>query len=278
MRPVNLAPGKATTVAVKAEKPNFGMIGGAIAGVLVMAAVAGYFGMARVDAVKAEAQASRDAASSATSETQSVKAQVQSLGQPVKDTDRNLAQGQEAIVVAAFTERHDFVQLAEELRGIMQGTGGWYEKVTASVGGSGNSGGTHSVTISGVMPSNVLAASFDERINATRSLENADLETLKSVELVKVGSKSRRSTTYWQFTIGADLVDTKAPFVSGSSGSAGDSSGTAVGDSGAGESASLELSLEAKPKVDATKDVAKQNAKPRNPFDIAASNASGGGS
>jgi hypothetical protein len=287
MRPVNLAPGDApVAVAVDGGKPNLGMIGGAVAGVVAIAVVAGYFAMARVNTVKEEVSVANAAAAKATQDAQAIEAQVASLGQPVVDSDKQLAQGQQQIVVAAYTERHDFVTLAQELRGIMQQTGGWYESVTASANGatasgssSSSSSGPQSVTIVGVMPTRQMAASFDQRVNATRTLENAEFVEIKTVQKVQLGSKSRTSRTYWQFTIAADLVDTEAPFVSGSSSSAGTGSatGVAVGDAGAG-SGSLELSLDPKPKAEAKPAAPAQPAKPRNPFDVAASSARGGGS
>lgn len=269
MKPVNLAPGDAPVVVASGGKPNLGMIGGAIFGVVAIVAVAGYFAMARVESVKSETTAANEAATNATSETEAVRAQVASLGQPVVDSDKQLAQGQEQIVVSAYTERHDFVQLAQELRGIMQGTGGWYEQIEATSAGSSDG---KAVKITGVMPTEELAASFEERVNATRTLDDAEITTLESVRLTEI--KSRKRGTYWKFSIEANLVDTEAPFVAGSSPS--DATGTTVGD-GSGGGDSLTLSLEPKPKPKAATNAPKQPAKPKNPFDVAASAARGGG-
>jgi hypothetical protein len=144
-----------------------GMIGGAAFGIVAIIVVAAYFAMARVDSIKSETAASQSAAAAATAETASVQSQTQSIGQPVVDSDKQLAQGAEQVVVAAYTERYDFVQLAQELRGIMTGTGGWYEHVEAST--SSSDGTTQSVTITGYMPTAELAASFNERRLRVRS-------------------------------------------------------------------------------------------------------------
>ncbi|MCB0879128.1 MAG: hypothetical protein KDC46_09140 [Thermoleophilia bacterium] len=269
MKPVNLVPADAPVVVASAGKPNMGMIGGAIAGVVAVVAVAGYFAMARVDSVKSEADAANAAATAATTEAASTRAAVQSLGQPIVDSDKQLAQGAEQVVVAAYTERYDYVLLAQELRGIMEGTNGWYESVTASSSPGDNESGK-GVEITGYMPTKELAASFNERMNGTRSLDDATVASLESVKLASV--KTRRTATYWKFTINANLIDTKAPYAAGADGgSAGD--GTTVGDGG-DDGSSLTLSLEPKPKPKASKPA--EPAKPRNPFDVAATAARGG--
>ena len=270
MKPVNLTPGDAQVVVASSGKPNLGMIGGAVAGVVLIAGVAAYFAMARVDTVKSETLAAQTATTAAQQETAEVRAKIDSLGQPVVDSDKQLAQGQEQIVVAAYTERYDFVQLSQELRGIMQGTGGWYHKVDAT---SANQTGVRQVMIEGYMPTKELAASFNERINGTRTMSNAEIEELKTERLAD--KKTKKIAPYWRFKIGADLIDTKAPFADGGSGGSGDGTGTTVADPAAGSS-DLTLSLEPKPKPKPTKP--KEPAKPKNPFDVAATAARGGGS
>ncbi len=271
MKPVNLAPSDSPVV-VKASsgKPNMGMIGGAAVGVLAIAVSAGVFAMGRVDTVKAETQLANEATAEAEQETQATRSQIASLGQPIVDSDKQLAQGQEQIVVAAYTERYDFVQLSQELRGIMEGTGGWYHKVEAS---SGSIEGVKQVTIIGYMPNKELAASFNERVNGTRTMDNAVVAGLKTERLADV--KTKKIAPYWRFEIGADLVDTKAPFADGG-GDMGGGDGTTVGDGGGGDG-SLSLSLDPKPKPKQQPKPA-EPAKPKNPFDVAASAARGGAS
>jgi outer membrane murein-binding lipoprotein Lpp len=269
MKPVNLAPGDVAVAAAGDGKPNYGMIGGAVAGVLMIAFVAGYFAMARVDTVKSEMASLNARAAEVTQETEAVQQQVASLGQPVIDSDKQLAQGQEQIVVSAYTERHDFVQLADELRGIMRGTGGWYEEVTASSATANGEG--RAIKIKGVMPTKELAASFNERVNATRTMRNSSYDSLESVRLLDI--KSKRRGTYWKFEISADMVDTEAPFAAGSG---GDATGTTVADGP--DATAIKLSLEPKPRPRAAAPAAPaEPPKPRNPFDVAASAAREGG-
>jgi hypothetical protein len=269
MKPVNLAPGDVAVVVAGDGKPNYGMVGGAVAGVLMIAFVAGYFAMAHVDSVKSEMAAMNARAAEATAQTAAVQKQVESLGKPVEDSDKQLAQGQEAIVVSAYTERHDFVQLADELRGIMRGTGGWYEEVTAS--SATGSGVSRAIKIKGVMPTKELAASFNERVNATRTMRNSFYDSLESIRLLDV--KTTRRGTYWKFEISADMVDTEAPFAAGSG---GDGTGTTVADGP--EASAIKLSLEPKPRPRPAAPAAPaEPAKPKNPFDVAASAAREGG-
>ncbi len=283
MKPMNLTPSD-SAAAVKvagAGKPNLGMIGGVAAGVVAVAAIGGYFAMARVDSVKSETDAANQRAQQAQTETTAARAQIQSIGQPVVDSDKQLAQGVEQVLVSAYTERFDFVLLAKELRGIMDGTGGWYESVDASrtAGSADGSESGKSVTIVGYMPTKELAASFDQRANGTKSLADADFTSLQTVHLTDL--KSKRRATYWKFTIEATLVDTKAPYADGGGGSAA-SDGTTVGDSSA-DSGSLTLSLDPEPSVKTVKPLKKaepkqpaEPAKAKNPFDLAASAARGG--
>ncbi|MCW2920186.1 MAG: hypothetical protein JWL76_60 [Thermoleophilia bacterium] len=273
MKPVNLLPGDSAVVAVNAGKPNVAALGGAAFGFLAIVAVSGYFAMARVDSVKSETAAITARAAEATTETGAVNSQVASLGQPVVDSDKELARGQEAVLVAAYTERHDFPELAAELQGIMEGTGGWYVEIKASSAGPGSGGAEESraVVIKGIMPTEQLAAAFEERASATRTLANAEITELNSTTLTTLDSK--RNAVYWKFTIEADLVDTVAPSATGSTGGASD--GTTVGEGGG--SGELTLSLDAKPKPKPVATKPAKPAKPKNPFDVAASAAVRGG-
>jgi hypothetical protein len=273
MKPVNLLPADAPVVKQASAGANLGMIGGAAAGLLAVVAVAGYFALARVDSVKSETKSFKAAESEATSETTSVRNQIGSLGQPVLDSDKQLATGAEQVLVSAYTERHDFVQLAQELRGIIQGTGGWYVSVSASSAGGGDSGG-QAVNIVAYLPTKELAAGFNERVNGTRSLSGAEVVSLRSELLTDLDSK--RNATFWKITIGADLVDTIAPSVSGGGAAAGDGgTGTIVGDGGG--DGTLVLSLDSAPQETRKAAPVKKPAAPRNPFDVAATAAAGGG-
>jgi hypothetical protein len=253
-----------------------GMIGGAAVGIIALVGVAGYFAMARVDSVKSETALANTSAQQATSQTAAIHSQVASLGKPVVDSDKQLAQGAEQVLVAAYTERHDFVGLSNELRGIMEGTGGWYDSVKASTaGGAGaDAGTTKSVTIVGYMPTKELAASFNERVEGTRALKNADVSSLESAHLRDLST--RRAGVYYKFTITADFVDTIAPSADGDAGGTGGTSatGTTVGSSTGGD---LSLSLDPEPAATKPKAAKPKATKPANPFDIAASAAGRGG-
>lgn len=273
MKPVNLLPGDSPVLAANAGKPNIAAIGGAAFGFLAIVGVAGYFAMARVDSVNSETVAINERATEATAETAAVNSQVASLGQPVVDSDKELARGQEAVLVSAYSERHDFPELAAELQGIMEGTGGWYEKIVASsAGGDGSTGEAEkAVVITAIMPTEQLAAAFGERVSATRTLANAEITSLESTTLTDLASK--RNAVYWRLTVEADLVDTVAPSTGGAGGA--DASGTTVGAGGGSGELSLSLDSKPKPKVAATKPA--KPAKPKNPFDVAADAAVRGG-
>lgn len=274
MKPVNLLPGDAPVAAVEPGKPNLGMIGGAVAGFLAIVVVGGYFAMARVDSVKSEAAAANERAATATEQTAAVRSQIDSIGQPIVDSDRQLAQGAETVLVGAYAERHDFVMLARELRAIMEGTGGWYESVEAT-SGAGDAA-EKSVKIVGYMRTKELVASFNERANATRTLANAETIGIESERLTDLDTK--RPGIYFKFTMTADLVDTVAPSAGGSAGAAGDPGGTTVG-SGGGDG-ELRLSLDPEPRAAAPKPAPKKKqapAKPKNPFAVASSVAGRGG-
>lgn len=267
MKPVNLLPGDVAVAAVEPGKPNLGMIGGAVAGMFAVIGVAGYFAMARVDSVKSETNAAVTRQEQATAEAASVRSQVESIGQPVVDSDKQLAQGAETVLVAAYTERHDFVRLADDLRAIMENTGGWYEVVEATSATDAGEASSE-IKIVGFMPTKELAASFNERANGTRTMANAETVALETKRLSDVDS--RRPGIYIKFTMTADLVDTVAPSADGGGGT-GDSGGTTVGNGGGDGTITLSLDPEPRPKP-----VASKPAKPKNPFDVAASVAGGG--
>ncbi|MCW2961030.1 MAG: hypothetical protein JWM90_1417 [Thermoleophilia bacterium] len=280
MKPVNLIPIGAEPSAAVASgaKPNMGVIGGSIAGVVAVLAIAGYFAMARVDSVKSETNQFTTSATSATTETASVRSQIQSLGQPVTDTDTQLAEGAEKVLVSAYTERRDYVEMMRELMAAMEGTGGWYESIEASSIGGQTEPGVKSVTLKGYFPSKELLASFNERIEASRSLRGADTLEIKSTRKFSNDAK-RKQGVYWGFTTTANLVDNEAPFVADPSaeGEKAGTDGTTVSDTTA-----LTLSLGSlnaitatakKPKAAATPVIP---AAPKNPFDLAATAAAGG--
>src|SRR5690606_34503130 len=101
----------------------------------------------------------------------------ESLGQPVVDSDRQLAQGAETVLVSAYGERHDFVRLADDLRAIMEGTGGWYQHIEAT---SATSDDGVEVKITGFMPTKELMATFNERVNGTKTMQNAQTVAIKT--------------------------------------------------------------------------------------------------
>lgn len=268
MKPVQLLPSDVKVVAEPGSvKPNYGMIGGAALGVLAVVGVAAYFALARVDSVTSETQRLQAEASSATQQAAAARSQVASLGQPVVDSDRQLAQGAEQVLIAAYTERHDFVLLSRELQGIMKGTGGWYTSVKASAAG-GADGASKAVEIEGYMPSEELAASFNERADATLSLSSAETVQLDSERLTNPTTK--RAGIYWKFKLTADLADLVAPSAGGGGGDGADA--TVVGSGGDG---SLTLSLDPEPIKATPKPKKQQPAKPKNPFAVAASSAGG---
>jgi hypothetical protein len=273
VKPVNLLPGNAPAVAVAGAKPNLGLIGGAAVGIIALVGVAGYFAMARVDSVKSEAAAANTAAQEATTQAGAARSEIASLGQPIVDSDKQLAQGAEQVLVAAYTERHDFVQLSQELRGIMEGTGGWYETVEASSSGGSESEDGKSITIVGYMPTATLAAGFNERVEATKTMKDAEATAVSSERLRDLETK--RPGVYFKFTIKANLVDTIAPSADGGDVSTSDSTGGTIGESTGGGALSLSLDPEpAKPKAKAK---TATPAKPANPFDLAAAAAGRGG-
>lgn len=272
MKPVNLLPEEIKAVKVSGGAPSRGMIGGAAAGLVAVVGIAGYFAMARVDSVKSEADLANARSAQATQQAAAIQSQIQSLGQPVVDSDRQLAQGAEQVLVSAYTERHDFVLMSSELQGITDSSG-WIESVTAAT--SSEDGGK-SVRIEGYFPTKELAASYNERVNSTRTLENAEAVSIKSER--RTDTDTKRPGVYYRFVVTADFVDTIAP---ASGGSAGSTDAGLVSDGG-GE---LVLSLDSEPgetkakskkpapapKAEATP------AKPKNPFEVAATAANGGG-
>lgn len=286
MKPVNLLPsGDGPTVAVAVgggDKASVGKIGGIAAGAVAVVAVAGYFAFARVDSVRSETTQLQGQAASATQETTAVRSRISSLGQPVVDSDKQLAQGQEQVLVSAYSERHDFPRLARELRDIMQDTGGWYTTidvslVTSSTSGAG-SGPVRTATISGYVPSDLTMAGFNERVNATASLKDADTVSVTSIKKLVHGTVRM----YWKFTVTADLVDKVAPEVDPTDGEPDPVTGLVPGAapgatvSAGGSDDALHLSLEPtastrKPAASPTK-----SAAPANPFATAAAAAGKG--
>lgn len=266
MRPVNLIPAD-VVVKTASGTPNLGMIGGAAVGLIAIVGVAGYFAMARVDSVKSETKLAIARQEQATSRTAAIESQVQTLGTPVVDSDQQLAQGAESVLVSAYSERHDFVMLADELREIMV-AGGWYEEIEATSAADGES---KAVKIVAVFPTKELAASFNERARATRTLANADTVAIESRRLTDLDS--RRPGIYFEITLEADLVDTVAPSASGGA-DTGDGTGTTVGAGGGG---TLSLSLDSEPRDTPKATKPATPAKPKNPFDLAATVASRGG-
>ena len=132
---------------------------------------------------------------------------------------------------------------------------------------AGQTSNAKSVTIIGYMKTKELAAGFNERVEVTKSLSDAETVALESAHLTDLDSK--RPGVYYKFTITANLVDTVAPSASGGA-DTGDGTGTVVGSGGGGE---LTLSLDAEPKKAAPKPA--KPAKPKNPFDVAATAAGG---
>ncbi|MCW2925760.1 MAG: hypothetical protein JWM98_3164 [Thermoleophilia bacterium] len=275
MKAVNLLPGDAPVIAANAGKPNLGMIGGAAAGLLAIVVVAAYFGMARVDSVKSETKAEQDKAAKATSDTAAVRSQISSLGTPVADSDKQLAQGAEQVLVSAYTERHDFPRLARELRAIM-GENGWYVSIKASSAPGDPSGGesTSAITVVGYLPTEELVASFNDRANSQSTMKNAKIMGLKQERLLNV--KTKKPGLYVKFTMTADIVDTVAPSSDASSSATSGGDGTTV----SGGSQTPTLSLDPVPPKPKAKPVAVKPvipAKPKNPFDVAATVAGRGG-
>jgi hypothetical protein len=275
MKPVNLNPGSTPVIKEPSAAPSMGMVGGAIAGVVAIVGVAGFFAMARIDTLKEETAQAQTSAQQATSETAAVHSRVQSLGSPVQDSDKQLEQGAEQVLVGAYTQRRDFVMLAQELQGIMDPSG-WYESVKVDTTGAPGSGDTTSeVRIVGYMPDEKLLASFDDRVNGTQTLDNAETVDIKSVTLRD--PDNGKPGVYWRFELTADMVDTVAPYATSAS-TGGSDDGVKVGNSSAKP---LTLSLDPKPKAATPKSSAPAAVaappKPKNPFDIAATVASRGG-
>lgn len=273
MKPVNLLPTAAVRRRTTAA-PSRNMIGGIAAGAAMLVLIVGYFAMARVSSVKDEAQAANDRAAQAMTEAATIRTKVQTLGPAPVDSDHQLAQGAEEVLLAAYTERRDYVRLVRELHGIMDGTGGWYEDIKAS---SSSLDGDALVTITGVMPSAEILTAFNERANGTRSLDDAVTTSIKSV--VMRDDKTKKPGRYWRFTMTAKLTDQVAPNADASAASAGNGDGTTVS-SGGNSDLKLSLLPEPRPTTQASrssKPAAAAAAKPStNAFDVAADAAAGG--
>jgi Tfp pilus assembly protein PilN len=276
MKPVNLLPAKSEVVKVSSGPANRGLIGGVVAGSVAVVAVAGYFAMARVDSVKSETGQLTTTASSATTETASVRSQIQSLGQPVVDSDVELAQGAEKVLVAAYTERRDYPLMLREVLGVMEGTGGWYTSIEASSTPAENG---KTVTLKGYMPTRDKVAALNENLEATKSIKEAVTDKLTTKRKYALDGK-RKLGTYILFELTAQLVDQVPPYVADESAALPTSGtdGTTVNDGGD----SLALSLDSFDAASATKQGPKvaakptEPSKPKNPFDLAATVAAGG--
>ena len=284
MKPVNLLPvGSVVAAPTEPVKLNNGLIGGIAIGVVAVLGLGGYLAMARVDSVKSETAQATSAAQAAQGTTTSVRSQIASIGQPVNDSDKQLADGAQQVLVSAFSERYDYVLLTRELKTIMPAQG-WYTSVKVDTGGTAGGGGSTggaTVTLEGYMPTVELAASFDDRVTGTKSLSNAVSSQINSKKLTSLATK--RPGTYYHFVVTATFEDKIAPSApgAGSSGSTG-TTGTPVANGG---DDTISLSLDPEPVVKRTaaqKAAAQQKAaaaaKPKNPFDVAAGAAAGGGS
>lgn len=270
MKPVNLYP---VDLPVNAEPgaPNMGLIGGAAAGVVALVVVGAFFAMARVDSIKSETGKLGTDTTSAQQETQSIEAQIQSVGIPVVDSDKQLAESAEKTLVSAYTERVEFGLMAQELQAIMAGTGGWYTTVRASAVGSVDSSGSDGSTVSieGFLPTAEQAASFNERVNSTRTLTDAATVNVTTVTLAK--KKGRKVGRYFQFKVTAKLVDTLKPYSSTAA-----KMENLVADTGGDPKLSLDPDPVVKPVVRAAAKPATPVA-PTNSFAVAAAAAARGG-
>lgn len=268
MKPVQLMPPSTSVAAVQLDaKPNYGLIGGIAVMVLALVGVGGYFAMARVDSVKSETAKFAKDTTAAQAEAAKNRAEIQSLGQPVINRDIQIAQGAEQILVAAYGERRQFELMAQELHAVMlddRGKSiGWYDSITAT-SAAVEGGSKAPVEIVGFLPSAEMATAFDERLDGTRTLSNANLIAIS--KSVMVDRKSRTKREYWKVTITADLAA-----VDGVNGA---DTSSLVGNGGGG--GSVQLATEAAPERPAVKRPKPKPAAPRNPFEVAASVAGGG--
>ena len=276
MKPVNLLPSGGVEVVVAssaAGKPNMGAIGGAVAGGVALVAIAGYFAFARVDSIKSEADQFTQQATAATSETTSTRSQIQSLGQPVVDSDVELAKGAEKVLVSAYTERRDYVKAIRETLTLVEGTGGWYSYIDIASNVDSSGGGGKTIELHGFFPSKDAMAAFNERINSAVTIRDADTIEIKQKRRY-VGGRMRM---FWWVKLSANLVDTVPPYVSDPTAApANKTDGTTVSDAGD----DLTLSLGDINAAVKKKQQAKQAAPatPKNPFDVAATVAAGGSS
>lgn len=290
MKPVNLLPkGNGPAVAAEPQKLNLGVIGGIAGAVVVLLGVGGYLALARVDTVKSETAKAVADQTAAQNEITQVQATTASVGPPVTDSDKQLADDQVKTLVAAYGERYNYVELTRELSGIMQGSGGWYSSVKInSVGSTDGSAGTGgaggSVTIDGYMPTMELAAGFEKRVEGTRSMSTAVGTKFESKRLIDRYTK--KPTTYYHFVVTATFDDNIAPTADGST-PVDTGTGTTVSDGGSGE---ITLSLDSEPTpVKTTAQIAAEKAakakkqaaaieaaKPKNPFAEVADEVAGG--
>ena len=273
MKPVNLYP--TAQQSADSGAPNMGLIGGAAAGIVLGVVVASFFALAHVDSIKSETGKLTSDASAAQTETQTVEAQIEAVGSPVIDSDKQLAANAESTLVSVYKNRVDFKLVASELQAIMAGTGGWYTTVDASSEGTVDTSSTSaatSVKIQGIMPTVQLAASMNERVESTRSFSNATATDVETVKMRKING--RKVGTYVKFTITATLVDTLAPYKDAGAG-AGEG---LVANGGGGDP---ELSLDPQPVIrkaarPSDKATAAAAAAASNPLALAATAALGG--
>ncbi|MCW2950045.1 MAG: hypothetical protein JWN41_1058 [Thermoleophilia bacterium] len=280
MKPVNLLPKGAAVVATQGQKSNAGMLGGIAVGVVALLGIGGYFAMSRVDSIKSETSQAISAQTEATTQIASVRQQIATVGQPVNDSDTKLADGAEKVLVGAYAQRYDYVQLARELKNIMAGTDGWYTKVDVNSDTTSDAASADgaAVTLEGFMPTVELAAGFAKRVTATHSLSGAEGTAFSKQRLLSVVTK--KPGAYYHFTVTATFDDNVAPSADGSGSTS--ATGTTVAD---GAANSLKLSLDPEPvpvqspaQIAAARAKARAAAQPKNPFDVAAQSAAGGGS
>ncbi|MCW2973179.1 MAG: hypothetical protein JWN72_1452 [Thermoleophilia bacterium] len=297
MKPVNLVPKGSAVAAGPAEpaKLSMGVVGGIAGGSILAVVLAGYFAFSRVDSIKSETAQAQAAQAAADTKAQQVKASAQNIAKPVTDNDKQLAQSEEQMLVSAFSERYNYVEMTRELQGIMAGTGGWYSSVKVNTGAAAaDASSTAGVKIEGYLPTVELAGGFAKRVRGTHSFSNAEGIKLDSVKMLSVYTK--KPTTYWHFIVTADFDDNIAPAAPTASSS---TTGTPVASTGttvASGDGTLSLSLDANPvptksaaqvkaeKAAAAKKAADAAAKaakaaqPKNPFDEAAGAVAGGAS
>lgn len=269
MKPVNLYPHDRPSGDPTA--PNTALIGGAAGLVVVGLIVVAFFAFSRVDTIKSETGKLNADAASAQQETTAVQAQITSIGEPVMDADRQLAQNAEQTLVSVYRERVDFQLMADELNRIMPKVG-WYTEIRASAIGSVDAATNEasSVIIQGFLPTPEMVASFNERVESTRTFKDAKTVKITSKKLRH--RKTRKLGRYFEFKIVANLVDTVIPY-STTAAPTDSAGGSLVGN---GSSDALTLSLDPEAVVRKATRGAAAPAAPTNPLALAAGAAAGG--